>query len=322
MIAQENLDDILGHILPHITQHVGRLERQKPFLLALTGLQGSGKTTWTSGIVRTLNEKHKVKTIGVSLDDFYLDHEGLVRVRLENPSNKLLRVRGQPGTHDTALVVEFLRSLVPTTASPHEVLIPEFDKSRFNGEGDRVPRDHWKKITVSTVSTIDVVVLEGWCFGFQPLSESAIEEKWKKAKYGQSPSDDDYDDGEFPTRTLQNHALSSYIEINRNLKTYCDMFMGPQYVDFLVHLDTNDLMNVYRWRLEQEHALHKTKNRGMSDDQVIEFIRCYMPAYELYLDALRQGFFSSLPADARAKKEHKRVILGRDRSIVGIVTCG
>ncbi|OKL59643.1 hypothetical protein UA08_05311 [Talaromyces atroroseus] len=321
MIAQENIDDLVGHILPYITQHADRLERQRPFLLALTGLQGSGKTTWASAIVRTLNEKHKVKTIGVSLDDFYLDHDGLARVREENPSNKLLRVRGQPGTHDTALVMEFLRSLVTTAASPQEVLIPEFDKSKFNGEGDRVPRDHWKKVTVSTTSTIDVVVLEGWCFGFQPLSESAIEEKWKEAKNGQT-SLNDGNDAEFPTRTLQNHALSSYIEINRNLRTYCDMFMGPQHVDFLVHLDTHDLMNVYRWRLEQEHALHKSKNRGMSNDQVIEFIKCYMPAYELYLDALRRGFFSRLPEDAGAQKEHKRVILGRDRRIVGIVTCG
>ena len=85
--------------------------------------------------------------------------------------------------------------------------------------------------------------------------------------------------------------MSSYIAINRNLQTYCDVFTGPQYVDYLVHLDTDDLMNVYRWRLEQGHALHKNKNRGTTSEECISFVECYMPAYEPYLDSLRRRLF-------------------------------
>jgi D-glycerate 3-kinase len=98
--------------------------------------------------------------------------------------------------------------------------------------------------------------------------------------------------------------------------------MGPQHLDYLVHLDTDDLMNVYRWRLEQEHALRKSRDTGMSDEQVVSFVECYMPAYELYLDYLRQGFFNSLPPDERAQRGHIRAVLGREREIVGMATCG
>jgi D-glycerate 3-kinase len=87
MIAQRTIDELLQHILSHVNQHVTKhtlhteSRRKKPFLLALTGLQGSGKTTWTTELVRTLNSQHNLRTICVSLDDFYLDHDGLVQVR-------------------------------------------------------------------------------------------------------------------------------------------------------------------------------------------------------------------------------------------------
>lgn len=124
---------------------------------------------------------------------------------------------------------------------------------------------------------------------------------------------------QLPTRTLQNHELSSYIEINCNLQTYCDVFMGPQHLDYLVHLDTDDLTNVYRWRMQQEHALRRNQNKRMSDEQVIPFVECYMPAYELYLDYLRQGFFNGLSPDERAQKGYSRVVLGREREIIEMV---
>ncbi|RAL10701.1 TDA10 family protein [Aspergillus homomorphus CBS 101889] len=324
MIPDETVDRLLAHVRPHIQRHLAHQavnsSQKKPFVLALTGLQGSGKTTWTSAIVRLLNEKYHFRTINVSLDDFYLPHEGLVRLRQENPSNELLKMRGQPGTHDTGLVREFFDSLTVTPAnSPSEVLIPEFDKSRFNGEGDRVPREQWRRVPVSLDSSVEVLVLEGWCVGFQPLSRSAIEAKWKEAKE-HVPLLEDSESG-FPTRTLQNHALDSYLTINQNLQTYCDMFMGPQHLDFLVHLDTDDLANVYRWRMQQEHALHLAKNQGMTDEEVVAFVKGYMPAYELYLDSVRSGIFRPLSEEQRAHKGQARVILGRDRRVLDIVGC-
>jgi D-glycerate 3-kinase len=217
MIAQHSIDELLQHILPHVKQHVNKhtsqFKRRRPYLLALTGLQGSGKTTWTTDIVRTLNEQHNLRTIYVSLDDFYLDHDGLLRVREENPSNKLLRVRGQPGTHDVALARQFFNNLFSEDDAAREVLIPEFDKSRFNGEGDRVPEEHWKKVRVSPESAMDVIVLEGWCVGFQPLDESTIEEKWKEAKYeSKSPHEVSSNSRRGRSRTMNCLVTSRSIE--------------------------------------------------------------------------------------------------------------
>ncbi|PYH88174.1 hypothetical protein BO71DRAFT_436003 [Aspergillus ellipticus CBS 707.79] len=86
------------------------------------------------------------------------------------------------------------------------------------------------------------------------------------------------------------------------------MFMGPEHLDCLIHLDTDDLANVYRWRLQQEHALHRARNQGMTDAEVVAFVQGYMPAYELYLDTLRTGIFHALPGEPQDRKGQVRVV--------------
>jgi D-glycerate 3-kinase len=84
--------------------------------------------------------------------------------------------------------------------------------------------------------------------------------------------------------------------------------MGPQHFDFFIHIDTDDLNNVYTWRLQQEHKLIEAKGSGMSDDQVRAFIDGYMPNYEVYLEMLRKGLFDE-------KGRHVRVELDKLRRI-------
>ncbi|KAJ5624498.1 hypothetical protein N7510_000807 [Penicillium lagena] len=307
-IPHQNINQVLTYILPYIEKHTKSEppagKTKGPFILALTGLQGSGKSTWTSALVQALNEKHKLRTINLSLDDLYLDHEDLVRLRDDNASNKLLRTRGQPGTHDTALAVTFFDSLTKTS---QDTLVPVFDKSKFNGEGARAPKQTWTRITAGEV--VDVVVFEGWCVGFQPLDEPTIQKKWEDAQKSGTKT-------EYPIVTLGDHKLEHLVQANDSLRHYCDSFMGPRHLDFLVHLDTNDLVNVYQWRIQQEHALREIKNEGMTDEQVVDFVRGYMPAYELYLDQLRDGFFG---LDTMPKKGQLRVVLDRERRVVDTV---
>jgi D-glycerate 3-kinase len=308
-IPPENIHQVLDYILPYIQEHHATAEpparnTKRPFILALTGLQGSGKSTWTTALVQALNEQHKLRTINLSLDDLYLDHEDLVQLRNDNASNKLLQTRGQPGTHDTALAVTFFDGLAKTA---DDTLIPVFDKSKFNGEGARAPKQTWPRVPAGEV--VDVVVFEGWCVGFQPLDEQAIQKKQEDALKITAES-------EYPVVTLGDHKLEHLVQANTSLRHYCDWFMGPQHLDFLVHLDTDDLVNVYQWRIQQEHALHAIKNEGMTDEQVVDFVRGYMPAYELYLDQLRDGFFG---LDKTARKGQLRVVLDRDRTVVNTV---
>ncbi|RAH59051.1 D-glycerate 3-kinase-like protein [Aspergillus piperis CBS 112811] len=301
-IPAQDIHNVLSNVLPRIKSHVEAqtsASKKRPFLLGLTGLQGSGKSTWTDALVQALNDEYKYNTINISLDDLYLDHDDLIQVRDNNPSNRLLRTRGQPGTHDIALAVDFFDSLTKSS----EKIIPSFDKSLFNGEGGRAPQDTWRRIPADVI--IDIVIFEGWCVGFQPLPEDEISRRWNHAK--------EVSAGGSLKQTLGEHELEHLLQVNKNLRQYCELFMGPQNFDFLVHLDTDDLINVYGWRLEQEHALRDKKKGAMSDEEVIRFVKGYMPAYELYLDQLRRGFFSG-----REGKGQLSVVLDERRKVMEI----
>lgn len=287
---ESNIRRALDILLPKIKQQ--RAESSKPIILGITGLQGSGKSTWASKIVEILTSEHQLHTVTVSLDDFYKTHDGLVSQREQNPNNRLYRVRGQPGTHDEQLAARFFRDLEVFNGDG-ELRIPSFDKSKSSGEGDRAPMSDWHSVTRNP----EVVVFEGWCVGFQPLPTSAVEEQHALALAGK-----------LPINTPAQHQISHLLEVNDNLRRYCDTFMGPQHFDFFVHIDTSDLHNVYIWRLEQEHKMITAKGSGMSDEQVKAFIDGYMPSYEIYLDSLRQGLFKD-------KGRMVRVVLDRQRSV-------
>ncbi|KAJ5793206.1 uncharacterized protein N7503_009184 [Penicillium pulvis] len=301
-IPAEDIDTILSHIIPHIKQHITKQSTcptKSPFVLALTGLQGSGKSTWTDALASTLGNKHNYKTINLSLDDLYLDHDDLTKLRETNPSNKLLQARGQPGTHDTTLSVSFFRSLIDSK----EISIPSFDKSLFNGEGGRAPSPQWE---TRATRDIDIVLFEGWCVGFQPLAEEKVQLRWEEA--GEATSGPAY-----PTDTLKEHAVEHLLGMNKSLRQYCELFMGPKHFNYLLHLDTDDLVNVYGWRMEQERALRQYKSAGMTDDEVLKFVRGYMPAYELYLNQLRKGLFAGIEG-----KGQLCVVLDQGRKIIAI----
>ncbi|KAJ6008931.1 hypothetical protein N7522_003947 [Penicillium canescens] len=301
--SKHGIESTIDYLVPYIDRHFqGQSSNttKRPFIFGLTGLQGSGKSTWTEAFVKRLNNKHNYHTINLSLDDLYLDHDDLVNLRLANPHNKLVQTRGQPGTHD----MELARSFFENLNSGYEVLIPSFDKSKFNGEGGRAPKETWQRIPAGT--QIDVVIFEGWCIGFKPLDEASIRQKWEEGLRQEAIAG-------YPTKTLKEHALEHLLGVNEKLRQYCDQFMGPQHLDFIFHLDTLSLVNVYEWRMQQEHALLERTGESMTVEEVVRFVRGYMPAYELYLDQMRdqlqQGFFNE------KSKGRVRVFLNLDRNI-------
>ena len=278
----------MQYILPCIYGHLNELvdksenpTHRSPFILAVTGLQGSGKSTWSSEIVKAIQDTGlNAKTI--SLDDLYLCHEELIAIRDSHPNNKLLRTRGQPGTHDIELAKWFFHQF--DNPGQQEILFPVFDKSKYGGEGDRLPESEWNR----SMTPVDVLVFEGWCVGFQALSQVELESVWKASKetLEESTSND------FPIKTLAEHNLCDIVYINDRLKIYGDNFMGPQHFDFLVHLDTDDLKNVYMWRLQQEEHLRRLKGIGMTDGMVIEFGECSVNIVVMVILIVR-SFFQS-----------------------------
>jgi D-glycerate 3-kinase len=285
-----NIRRALDILLPKIKKR--HEESSKPIILGITGMQGSGKSTWASVIVKILTSEHHLHTITVSLDDFYKTHDELIAQRDKNSENKLYRTRGQPGTHDEQLAKKFFDDL-REYREDGELKIPSFDKSKFNGEGDRTSVSDWPTVKRRP----DVVVFEGWCVGFQPVTQAFIEARHSLAMAGK-----------LPVNTPAKHNISHLFEVNESLKRYCDAFMGAQYFDFFIHIDTDDLRNVYTWRLQQEHRMIEAKGSGMSDQEVRDFIDGYMPSYEIYLNKLRGVFFGD-------KGRRVRVVLDKERCV-------
>jgi D-glycerate 3-kinase len=322
-IPDELIERVLERVLPFIERHKeSHAERrsEEPFVLAIGGPQGSGKTTWARCLQQTLTEAHGLKTITVSLDDFYFDHANIVRLREEDLQNPLFRTRGVPGTHDEALAAEFFKSL---KSGEGDIVIPSFDKSKFRGEGDRAPQSEWTH--VKRDPPVDVLIFEGWCVGFRPLSSKRLQDKWKRA-WDEAKSKEEerqkerkmaQKDGrlELPMNTLANHAVWRLQAMNENLRRYCETFMGPANFDYLIHLDTEMLVNIYVWRMQQEHALKKAKGTGMTDEQVVLFVEGYMPSYELYMDDLRStAFFPK--TEGGQEKGQLRLVLDKNRTML------
>lgn len=312
MIDPGAIEAVLAIFVPLIRDH--RKTSTKPFVLGLSGLQGSGKSTWATALSQALTTQHNLRNRTLSLDDLYLDHAELEAIREENPGNGLLQTRGQPGTHDEALAQSFFDQVLSSMGSRGAcVKWPAYDKSLHNGQGGRVPLENWEEVPLE--HGLDVLIFEGWCLGFQPLDQTSITQKWERAGAAATAKENRLN-GLSPVDTLASHSLSHLQLINKNLKRYCETFAGPQHFDGFLHLSTDKLEHVYEWRLDQERALRKVK-AGMSDEQVVTFVRGYMPAYELYLERLQhEDFFQG--QGSVGEKKHVQVVLNKHRDVIQV----
>ncbi|KAI1409580.1 P-loop containing nucleoside triphosphate hydrolase protein [Hypoxylon sp. FL1857] len=257
----------------------------KPFIIGLNGVQGAGKTTLVRALASKLREDEGLQTLVCSIDDFYLRHEDQKALAESHPDNKLLQVRGEPGTHDIGLARDFFAAL----CSGQPVKVPQYDKSAYSGKGDRVPESEWETVNGPGQPKIQVVIFEGWCVGFRYLSPVEVSRKYNA-----------------PSRTLRQHNLEHLNYINERLQAY-DVITDT--FDAFIHIDAENIEWVYDWRLEQEAALRKQRGAGMTDDQVIKFVDAYYPAYELFSDKMRNGLFPNKP------RCQLRLIVGKDRKV-------
>jgi D-glycerate 3-kinase len=163
-------------IFQHIYVHLPSESGTSPVFVALQGPQGSGKTSVAERVKEMLSEDNEdhapYRVATLSIDDLYLPHAQLNALASAHPDNPFLRGRGPPGTHDIQLGLSLLRSLKYINRSRADnIRIPRFDKSLFDGEGDRLPESEWTPVK----APLDVVLLEGWCVGFYPQSRQYIE---------------------------------------------------------------------------------------------------------------------------------------------------
>ena len=159
-------------VVAHILQRVSL--RSGPLFVAIQGPQGSGKTFLSAQLKSCLTSPpHLLNVAVLSIDDLYLPHDRLVALAAENPNNPLLNGRGQPGTHDVGCGKQILDKL---KSQSDVVELPRFEKSLFNGEGDRLPMGLQDATLVQ--APVDIVIFEGWCVGFSSISLEDLHRKW------------------------------------------------------------------------------------------------------------------------------------------------
>ncbi|KAH9856000.1 P-loop containing nucleoside triphosphate hydrolase protein [Lenzites betulinus] len=270
---------ILAELATHRVKHGDQKLAIPPLIVGVQGPQGSGKTYLTSLLRGSLQaQPHNLSVAVLSLDDLYLPHEGLAHLAAEHSNNALLQGRGQPGTHDVPLGTELLNKLKhinDPNAPSAEVELPSFDKSLFNGEGDRAP--HGPVVR----SPVDVVLFEGWCVGFYPISRDEAERRFTAPVVGLG---DDF-------LRRKGYRLDDILDVNERLKSYVSWW---GLFDAFIQIrppDEHPYSFIYKWRLQQEHHM-KARNggKGMSDAQVEGFVDRYIPGYLFFGDGVTGGY--------------------------------
>ncbi|KAL8243562.1 hypothetical protein R6Q59_009820 [Mikania micrantha] len=302
-------DDKSQYVVPFIQKQLGIHQKKHPntpFFIGLNGVQGAGKSVLVDILHTTLQSPpHNLNTVVFSLDDMYLTHADQVALAESNPNNPLLQHRGQPSTHDIELANKIFQGL--KQGKPTK--IPRYNKAAYSGQGDREDESTWEAVNTDPDKPIRVVLFEGWCVGFRPLSDQDLQHKYENAVAATKNPATPY------KGRLGYNTLESVTTVNDALKRYDEI---TDQLDAFILIDAADTYYVYKWRLQQEEGLWAKKGSGMTSEQVINFVNGYYPAYELYTDTLREEVFKR-SGNESTEKGQLRLIVGEDRKVKTVV---
>lgn len=250
-----------------------------PPLIGFSGCQGSGKSTLVALMAKVMREVYGVSTVVLSLDDFYLTKAA--RAALAESIHPLFATRGVPGTHDLALLNDTISALrQPSGAVP----VPAFDKAL----DDRTEIVHWRQVS----APVQLILLEGWCVGLLPQSESELE----------SPIN--------PMEAEQDPSLVWRREVNRQLANGYAHLFGE--LDALLLLQAPSFDAVFEWRWQQEQRLSEQFQQDhpdrpdptMSRSEVADFVLHYQRLTEHALKTLpdRADFVWELATDRAVER--------------------
>ncbi|EQC37944.1 hypothetical protein SDRG_04961 [Saprolegnia diclina VS20] len=262
-------------------------------VLGLSCVQGGGKTTMTSYLELLFKATGKNCAV-LSIDDVYYTRDGQRRVAEAHPGNPLLEFRGNPGTHD----VDLLLDIIAQAKQGADVVVPRYDKSAFEGRGDRAPQDAWQHHT----GPLDVLVIEGWCLGFEASN--------------------------LPLYVSQLHAARVYLHrrrrshrhlgpVNEALKDFDRIY--AELAAMLV-IQVPDAHCVYTWREEAEADMRTQGKPGMTSAQVADFVDRFMPAYDAYLQRFYAAMNTSRDGRGLAQKPRLVARIDRQRTCVAVQT--
>jgi len=221
-------------------------KKGKTLFLGFSGGQGSGKTTGAAILKIILKNYFKRKIHISSIDDFYKTLKD--RNKMSSAIHPLLKTRGVPGTHDINLIKKFFDFIKKKKFKKFK--LPKFDKSI----DDRLNKKYWFNIKERP----EVVILEGWCVGAKPQSNSLLKKPINILEK--------YEDKDLIWRKHANHKLK---------KEYKKLFAM---IDYFIFMKIPYFNMVFKWRLLQERKLKKRshiKKRIMSYNKIKRFIMFY-----------------------------------------------
>ena len=221
-------------------------KKGKTLFLGFSGGQGSGKTT-VAKILKIILKKFFKREIYVSsIDDFYKTLKD--RNEMSHTIHPLFKTRGVPGTHDINLVQKFFDFIKKRNFKKFK--LPKFDKS----VDDRLKKKYWPNIKKKP----EIVILEGWCVGAKPQSNSIINKPINILEK--------YEDKHLIWRKYANEKLN---------KEYKKLFAM---IDHFIFMKIPNFNVVYKWRLLQEIKLKKKSHSNkkiMSYKEIKRFIMFY-----------------------------------------------
>ena len=137
-------------------------KKGKTLFLGFSGGQGAGKTTVTKILKIILKIFFKREVLVSSIDDFYKTLKD--RNKMSYTTHSLFKTRGVPGTHEINLIKKFFYSIKKKKFK--KTKLSKFDKSI----DDRLKKKYWYNIKERP----EIIILEGWCVGAKPQSNSSI----------------------------------------------------------------------------------------------------------------------------------------------------
>lgn len=238
-ISTENLKkDLEEYYLPFIKKLIDFKNKKSGsdgIVVGVSAIQGAGKTT-QGEIMEILLNNYGYSVISLSIDDHYLTHQELNKLRESDP--RYLR-RGV--THDIPLAIKNLTDLKKMKEG-EEVKVPIYDKGAFGGDGDR---SGFKTVTKKP----NFIFYDGWMLGVRKVLDESV-----------------FESG-LPALDTPLHIQFAK-DINKKLDEYLPLW---DLIDFMNVLYVPNYQISLEWRDQAEEAL-RAKGKGMSKEEIREFV--------------------------------------------------
>ena len=270
---------IKSFLIPISFWIANKANKKKPYIVGLSGGQGTGKTTISSIITIILKKYFKLNVFKISIDDFYKTRKE--RFFLSKKTHPLLMIRGVPGTHDVKIMFDFFKKA--RSKNFQTLKVPKFNKA-FD---ERYKKKFWHSINERP----DVIIFEGWCVGAKAEKNNTLKKTINSLEK--------MDDKKLIWRKFVNQQLKS-----KYRKLYSQL-------DCLFYLKAKNFNLLKKWRLKQEKKLwlknkKSSNNKIMSKEDVIKFMQTYQRVTENMLKNAPK--YSSIILNLNSNHQIKSII--------------